>query len=111
VLVTSLLDAPVELIVALYRYRWLIELFFRWLKSVMSCRHLMSQALKAIEIQVCCALIAFLRIQLAAGCNVRSTAWTYKLLCLYEQGWATEAEVLAQLRELERKEAMRATRG
>jgi hypothetical protein len=95
----------------MYRYRWLIELFFRWLKSVMSCRHLMRQARNGIEIQVYGALIAFLMIQLAAGCNVRPTAWTYKLLCLYEQGWATEAEVLAHLRELERKELMRVTRG
>lgn len=111
ILVTNLLDVPVEMVVMLYRYRWLIELFFRWLKCVMSCRHLMSQVRNGIEIQIYCALIAFLLTQLAAGRSVRPTTWTYKLLCLFAQGWATEAEVLAHLRDLERQAALRAARG
>jgi hypothetical protein len=97
VLVTSLLDVPAEVIVLLYRYRWLIELFFRWLKCVLSCRHLISQSANGIEIQMYCALIACLLIQLASGQDVRPNAWTYKLLCLYVQGWATEEEVLEHL--------------
>jgi hypothetical protein len=32
VLVTNLVDVPAEVIALLYRFRWLIELFFRWLK-------------------------------------------------------------------------------
>lgn len=99
VLATNLLDVPAEIIVLLYRYRWLIELFFRWLKCVLSCRHLISQSENGIEIQMYCALIACLLIQLAAGCDVKPNAWTYKLLCLYAQGWASEQEVLAHLRQ------------
>jgi hypothetical protein len=99
VLVTNLLDVPAEVIALLYHYRWLIELFFRWLKCVMSCRHLVSQAAEGIQIQMYCALIAFLLIQLAAGQDVKPNQWTYKLLCLYFQGWADEEEVLAHLRE------------
>lgn len=99
VLATNLLDVPAEVIALLYRYRWLIELFFRWLKCVLSCRHLVSQSANGIEIQVYCALIACLLIQLAAGRDVRPTAWTYKLLCLYVQGWASEEEVLQHLQE------------
>lgn len=98
VLVTNLLDAPAEVIVLLYRFRWLIELFFRWLKCVLSCRHLLSESANGIEIQMYCALIACLLIQLAAG-PVKPDQWTYKLLCLYMQGWATEDEVLAHLQE------------
>ena len=46
-----------------------------------------------------CALIACLLIQLAAGRDIKPNAWTYKLLCLYVQGWASEEEVLAYLEE------------
>ena len=98
VLVTNLLDVPVEVIVLLYRFRWLIELFFRWLKCVLSCRHLLSESENGIQIHMYCALIACLLIQLAGG-NVKPNQWTYKLLCLYQQGWATEEEVLEHLRE------------
>lgn len=99
VLVTNLLDAPAEIIALLYRYRWLIELFFRWLKCVMSCRHLISKDGDGIQIQMYCALIAFLLMQLAAGGDVKPNQWTYKLLCLYFQGWADEEEVFAHLQE------------
>lgn len=98
VLITNLLDVPAEVIVLLYRYRWLIELFFRWLKCVLSCRHLISESENGIQIQMYCALIACLLIQLAGG-DVKPNQWTYKLLCLYVQGWADEEEVLAHLRE------------
>jgi hypothetical protein len=96
VLVTNLLDVPAEIIVLLYRFRWLIELFFRWLKCVLSCRHLLSDHPGGIQIQMYCALIACLLIQLA--CPFKPNQWTYKLLCLYQQGWATEEEVLEHLR-------------
>lgn len=99
VLITNLLDVPAEVIALLYRYRWLIELFFRWLKCVLSCRHLVSQSANGIEIQMYCALIACLLIQLAAGRDVRPNQWTYKLLCLYMQGWASEQEVLEHLQQ------------
>lgn len=99
VLVTNLLDVPAEVIVLLYRFRWLIELFFRWLKCVLSCRHLISKSQGGIEIQMYCALIACLLIQLATGRDVQPSQWTYKLLCLYMQGWATEDEVIEHLRE------------
>jgi len=101
VLATNLTDVPAEVIVLLYRFRWLIELFFRWLKCVLSCRHLISQSANGIQIQMYCALIACLLVQLATGQKLRPSQWTYKLLCLYAQGWATEEEVLTHLRERE----------
>jgi hypothetical protein len=97
VLVTNLLDVPAEVIALLYRFRWLIELFFRWLKCFLSCRHLVSESASGIQIQLYCALIACLLIQLSAGRSVPPNQWTYKLLCLHFQGWADEEEVLAHL--------------
>jgi len=98
VLITNLLDAPAEVIVLLYRFRWLIELFFRWLKCVLACRHLLSESENGIQMQMYCALIACLLIQLAGG-DVQPNQWTYKLLCLYTQGWAEEDEVLQHLQQ------------
>lgn len=100
VLVTNLLDVPAEVIVLLYRYRWLIELFFRWLKCVMSYRHLLSHSENGIHIQMYCALIAYLQVQIATGGTVRPTKWTFKLLCLVAQGWAEPEDFEAHLREL-----------
>ena len=40
VLVTNRLDLDAELIAVAYRYRWAVELFFRWVKCVLGCRHL-----------------------------------------------------------------------
>ena len=97
VLVTSLLDVPAEIIVLLYRHRWLIELFFRWLKCVLDCKHLLSNDRGGIQIQMYCALIACLLIQLV--CPFKPNQWTFKLLCLFQTGWATEDEVLDHLRE------------
>ena len=43
VLVTNRLDLDADLVALAYRYRWAVELFFRWLKCVLRCRHLLSQ--------------------------------------------------------------------
>ena len=59
----------------------------------------MSQSENGIEIQMYCALIACLLVQLAAGQDVRPNQWTYKLLTLYASGWASEEDVLRHLRE------------
>lgn len=99
VIVTDLLDVPAEVIVQLYRFRWLIELFFRWLKCVLSCRHLVSRNERGIQIQMYCALIACLMIQLATGSDLKPTQWTYKLLCLYQQGMVDESELIQHLQE------------
>jgi len=99
VLVTDLLDAPAEVIVLLYRFRWLIELFFRWLKCVLSCRHLVSRSESGVQIQMYCALIACLMIQLATGSDLKPNQWTYKLLCLYQQGLVDEDELIQHLEE------------
>jgi hypothetical protein len=48
------LDVPAELIAEIYRHRWTIELFFRFFKHFLGCRHLLSQAPVGIEIQTYC---------------------------------------------------------
>jgi hypothetical protein len=41
-LVTDRLELDADLVAIAYRYRWSVELFFRWLKCVLGARHLLS---------------------------------------------------------------------
>src|SRR4029077_20224889 len=52
------LEAPPELIASLYRHRWEVELFFRWLKCILGCRHWLAESPRGVAIQVYLALIA-----------------------------------------------------
>jgi IS4 transposase len=67
VIATNLLDVPPEVIALAYRYRWTIEVFFRFFKQILGCRHLISQRMEGIQIQVYCAVIACLLINLWTG--------------------------------------------
>lgn len=95
---TNLLDPPAEIIAELYRHRWLIEIFFRFFKHVLGCRHLLSTAQAGIEIQTYVAIIACLLLALWTG--GKPTLRTYEMVCLYLQGWAEEDELLAHLQKL-----------
>lgn len=57
VLLTNLVDVPADVLAAIYKLRWSIELFFRFLKHVLGCRHLLSHKSEGVAIQVYCALI------------------------------------------------------
>jgi hypothetical protein len=98
---TNLLDVPAEIIALIYRYRWTIEIFFRFFKHVLGCRHLLSAYPNGIAIQAYCAIIACMLLNLWTG--RKPTLRTYEMFCLYFQGWATEAEVLAHLEKLKKQ--------
>lgn len=100
---TNLLDVPAEVIAFLYQRRWTIEVFFRFLKHVLGCRHLLSTAPAGVEIQAHCAIIACLLIALWTG--KQPTKRTYELLCLYFLGWADEDDLLAHLARLKSQRA------
>jgi hypothetical protein len=59
------LDATAQEIADLYKRRWAIELFFRWVKQILKIRHFLGASENAIRIQVAVALIAFLLLHLA----------------------------------------------
>jgi hypothetical protein len=61
---TNLLDPPAEVIADIYRHRWTVELFFRFFKHLLGCRHLISHDPVGIQIQAYCAIIACLLISL-----------------------------------------------
>lgn len=64
-IVTNDLDAPAEDIAELYKRRWQIELFFRWIKHALKIRHFLGISENAVRIQIAVALIAFLLLRLA----------------------------------------------
>jgi Transposase DDE domain len=98
VLVTNWLDLDAELVALAYRFRWAVELFFRWLTCMLGCRHLLSQRENGVRIQVYVAIIASLLISLWVGRP--PTKRTYEMLCFYLSGWASEAEVIAHMDRL-----------
>lgn len=103
VLVTNAVGLPAELVAVAYRHRWLVELFFRWLKCILGCRHLLAQNPAGVTIQVYLAIIASLLIGLWTG--AKPTKRTYELLCHYLNGWATAEEVQRSLDTLKAKRA------
>ena len=77
------------------------ELFFRFFKHVLGCRHLFSDRRRGIEIQTYCAIIACMLISLYTG--RKPTLRTMEMLCWYFLGWATEEELLAHLEKLRKQ--------
>jgi hypothetical protein len=95
ILATNLLDVPAEVIALIYKYRWTIELFFRFFKQVMGCRHLLSDDPDGVRIQCYCAVIACMLLALWTGKKPdKSTA---RMVGWFLGGMADEAEMLAHL--------------
>ena len=61
---TNDLDATAQEIADLYKRRWAIELFFRWVKQTLKIRHFIGRSENAVRIQIACALIAYLLLRL-----------------------------------------------
>ncbi len=64
-IVTNDLDAPAQEIADLYKQRWQIELFFRWVKQTLRIKRFIGISENAVRIQIAVALIAFLILRLA----------------------------------------------
>jgi hypothetical protein len=59
------IDAPAQEISDLYKRRWQIELFFRWVKQTLKITRFLGSSENAVRIQIAVALIAFLLLRLA----------------------------------------------
>jgi len=99
---TNLLDLPAEVIGLVFRKRWTVELFFRFFKHVLGCRHLLSHRENGIEIQVYLAMIVCMLIALWTG--KKPTLRTVEMIRFYFIGWADAEELdahIARLKEIE----------
>jgi hypothetical protein len=99
-IVTNLMDVPAEVIALLYHYRWTIEIFFRFFKQILGCRHLLSGSRNGIEIQTYCAIIACMLISLWTG--KKPTLRTHEMICWYFLGIADLDELLAHIEKLKK---------
>src|SRR5216683_2907602 len=73
--------APAQQIADLYKRRWAIELFFRWVKQSLKIRRFLGTSENAVRIQIAVALIAFLLLRLAqAGQNAVAGALAFARL-------------------------------
>src|SRR6267378_1968136 len=61
---TNDLTASAQDIADLYKRRWAIELFFRWVKQTLKISHFLGTSENAVRIQITVALIAFLLLRL-----------------------------------------------
>jgi hypothetical protein len=81
-IVTNDLDAPANEIADLYKQRWDIEMFFRWVKQTLKIKHFLGTSENAVRIQIAIALIAFLILRMAQAAQkiVRSPLTFTRLL-------------------------------
>jgi hypothetical protein len=94
-IVTDLLDVPAHVIAFLYEYRWTIEVFFRFFKQILGCRHLLSTRTEGVQIQIYAAVICCLMLNTLTG--KKPTKWHVTLMALYLQGLASDDDVLREL--------------
>lgn len=66
---TNDLTASAQEIADLYKRRWAIELFFRWVKQTLKITHFFGTSENAVRIQIAVALIAFLLLRFAHEAN------------------------------------------
>ena len=104
VLVTDLLDVPAYVIAALYRHRWQVELFFKWLKTYANFDHLISHHQNGILLQFYVATIATLLMHLWTGRRV--SKYTLFWLGSIANGTGTFEQMQADLARREREKEL-----
>jgi hypothetical protein len=97
---TDIFDLDADVIALIFRHRWAVEIFFRFFKHVLGCRHLLSYNQNGIELQTYSAIIACMLISLWTG--RKPTLRTYEMLCWYFTGMADEEELLSHIQRLQK---------
>ena len=93
-------------VIELYRHRWQVEMFFRWLKCLVPCRHWFAESREGVRIQIYLSLIQAL---LLAGVTGRKpNKRMMELLQWHQLGWASDAELSALLSKEEAARTRRA---
>ena len=100
---TDMMDLSADCISLIYKCRWQIEIFFRFFKHILGCRHLLSYCENGIELEIYAAIIACLIIALYTG--RKPTLRTYEMFCWYLSGWADEEELIAHIEHLQEQTA------
>ncbi len=100
-LLTTLLDLDASIVGLLYRHRWQIELFFRWLKSYAHFDHLISHSREGVLLSFYVAVVGVTLMYLHTG--HRPSKYLFIMLGMVANGSATLEEIMPILRERERQ--------
>jgi hypothetical protein len=100
-LLTTLLDLGASIIGLLYRHRWQIELFFRWLKSYARFDHLISHNREGVLLNFYVTVIGVTLMYLHMG--HRPSKYLFIMMAMVANGSATLEEIMPILRERERQ--------
>jgi len=100
-LLTNLLDVPAKIIGELYRYRWQVELFFRWLKVYGNFSHLISQTKSGMQLNLYVAIIGIMLMYLQTG--FRPSKYLFAMMSVVASGGCTLDDIMPILRERERQ--------
>jgi hypothetical protein len=100
-LMTNLLDLSAAIIAAIYRHRWQIELFFRWLKCYANFDHLISHSRQGVLLNFYVVIVGVLLMYLHSG--GRPSKYALILLGGVAHGGASLESILPILRERERQ--------
>jgi hypothetical protein len=79
VFVTNNFELAPEVIAELYKNRWQIELFFKWVKQHLSIESFWGTSANAVKTQICVALIAYLLVAILKK-NLRIDRSSYEIL-------------------------------
>lgn len=93
----SIDKAPAALVGLIYHKRWEIELFFRWIKCILGCRHFFAESPEGAAIQLYLALIASVLLMYYTG--LRPNKRAMELIRMYLMGWATAEELVERLKK------------
>ena len=89
-------------VMELYRQRWQVEMFFRWLKCLVPCRHWFAESPEGVRLQIYLCLIQALL--LAEMTGRRPTLRMMELLRWHQLGIASDAELIAGLARLAKEQ-------
>jgi hypothetical protein len=107
-LLTTLLDVDASVLGILYRYRWQIELFFRWVKSYARFDHLISHSREGVLLNFYVAVVGVTLLYLHTG--HRPSKYLFVLMGMVANGSASLEEIMPILRERERQSQMQRDR-
>jgi len=82
-------------VTGLYRHRWQVELFFRWLKCLAPCRHWFAESPEGVRIQIYLVLIKALLLADLTGRKPNKRMM--ELLHWHQMGWASDEELATLL--------------
>ncbi len=84
-----------EFVALICKSRWQIELFFKWIKCILGCRHLLAESLPGMVVIIYCALIASLLLMLFKGSKPNKRAM--EAIRFYLLGYASLDELCARV--------------